>query len=269
MLQGFSTPLSGSGNSSLAPTPPWHYVSDFLTIEFWAAPEAVQSLLPEGFSLTQEQPGRCFIHFTDNQYTSDRLGEHRDPAASQYQESFVVLEARWRDQTVGFVPYIFVDNDNAMMRGLIQGMPKQAGTVRMTRPYGLQSPAAPQLDQPGEYFATLTHRERRIVNAAVTLQEKTAAPLPLPATMLNYRYFPALEKARQHQPLVYDLVRQKRRDIVLSETWVGSATLEFLETPWNELPALQPVRVGRGFRYSRAMTIDDLELVEALAAPAR
>ena len=36
-LKGFNYPLTPKGKSTLNPTPPWYYSSDFLDIEFWAA----------------------------------------------------------------------------------------------------------------------------------------------------------------------------------------------------------------------------------------
>jgi acetoacetate decarboxylase len=263
MLQGFSTPLSPTGASALAPTPPWHYVSDFLTVEFWAHSASVADVLPRGMAPPDGSHTCCYLHFTDNQYTSDALSEHREPAMSQYQECFVTVEAQWGGERVGFVPYIFVDNDNSMMRGLLQGMPKQMASVRMTRAFGLPSPASPRCGEPGEYFATLSHRDRRLATASVRVTQ-SGATLPTPRTVLNYRHFAALEHERRTRPLVHELVRQKRRDIVLSEIWAGPATLALEDSPWHELGALRPVRVGRGFRYTRAMTVDDLEPVAPL-----
>jgi hypothetical protein len=30
------------------PAPPWHYVGDFLVLEYWAEPDAVAAVLPPG-----------------------------------------------------------------------------------------------------------------------------------------------------------------------------------------------------------------------------
>ncbi len=265
MQQGFSIPLSATGRSSLAPTPPWHYVSDFVTVEFWADPAATQALLPPGLTVRAQDPGRCFLHFTDNQYTSDALNEHTDPTVSQYLECFVVVEALWRGREIGFVPYILVDNDNALIRGWAQGMPKQYGVVRMSRPFALDSAAAPKVGPAGTFYASLTHRNRRLIDASVRLEREVAA-LPLPKETLNYRHFPSLEKRDGYRPVIYDLVGQKRKDIRFSPIWEGSAELAIEASPWHEMSDLRPLRVGRGFRYTRAMTVDDLEVLESLQA---
>ena len=47
-VQGYSLPRSPEGRASLVPRPPWHYVGDFLVIEYWADSAAVAAVLPEG-----------------------------------------------------------------------------------------------------------------------------------------------------------------------------------------------------------------------------
>lgn len=62
MPHGYSLPLSPTGTASLVPAPPWHYVGDFLLIEYWADPDAVAAVLPEGLEPFGADPGappRC------------------------------------------------------------------------------------------------------------------------------------------------------------------------------------------------------------------
>ncbi len=47
-LQGYSVPRTSTGRASLVPPPPWHYVGDFLVVDYWADPDAVRAVLPEG-----------------------------------------------------------------------------------------------------------------------------------------------------------------------------------------------------------------------------
>ena len=61
-LQGYSLPRSPEGRASLVPPPPWHYVGDFLVLEYWADPAAVAAVLPAGLEPHPEDPGgppRC------------------------------------------------------------------------------------------------------------------------------------------------------------------------------------------------------------------
>ena len=64
MPRGYSLPLSPEGRSSLVPEPPWHYVGDFLVIEYWAAPDAVEAVLPPGLE-PHPDTGRSAALFID------------------------------------------------------------------------------------------------------------------------------------------------------------------------------------------------------------
>jgi hypothetical protein len=50
MLNGFTVPLTPNGRSALATSPPWHYSSDCIAIEYWADPAAIAALLPPGLT---------------------------------------------------------------------------------------------------------------------------------------------------------------------------------------------------------------------------
>lgn len=264
MLTGFSVPLSPTGGSSLAPTPPWHFVGNFLVVEYWAEPEAVRAVLPPGLE-PGEDPGKCAVFFSDNQYASDGGRELADPAVGQYMEAFVAVSATWEGKPAGACPYIFVDNDNSMMRGQIQGMPKQIGTIRMTRSFAIPSKAAPTAGQGGLFAGTLTHRDRRLIEATIRLEEETTdLPNRMLQRMINMRYFPRLTQGQQNRPAVHELVRQRVRDTAMSPVWRGPATLEFGRSPWSEIGDLAPLRVGYGYRYTFAMTVDDLLSVRDL-----
>ena len=91
-VRGYSIPRTPEGRSSLVPHPPWHYVGDFLVIEYWADPERAVSFLPEGLD-PHPDPGRCAAVFADWQSCSAAGGELLDPSRSQYKECFIVVNA--------------------------------------------------------------------------------------------------------------------------------------------------------------------------------
>ena len=63
---------------------------------------------------------------------------------------------------------------------------------------------------------------------------------------------------------MHELVRAVSRDRSGSEAWEGSATLELHGAEHEEIDALAPVRIGRGYRFTFAYTVDDLETVREL-----
>lgn len=266
MLKGYSLPLSPNGTSNLVPAPPWHYVGSCLVIEYWADPDAVTSFLHPGLE-PADDVGRCAAFFVEWQSCSETGGELLDPVRSQYHEFILLTSAKLDGRLVTSCPFIYVDQDISLVRGLIQGWPKQLGSVYVTRPYSLPSKAAPALGPGGIFAGTLAVKDRRMVDATVTIEKESSTAPKLGATpIINVRYFPRLDVGNHHRPAVYELVRSILEDTALSQVWEGTATLEFHESPHQELQLLRPVKIGKGYIYSMALTIRDLEVVRDLTA---
>jgi acetoacetate decarboxylase len=262
-LHGYSLPLSPEGKASLVPAPPWHYAGDFLVLEYWADPDAVAAVLPPGLEPYADDPGRCAALFVDWQWCTDWGEELDDPYRSQYRECFIVVNALLGDEPVTTCPYIWVDKDVALVRGWIQGFPKKLGTIHLTRSFGVTGRSAPADGPGGRYAATLTSNERRLAWGAVSLErESPAGPTHNDPPIVNVRHFPQLAAGAHDDPAIHELVRARSRDRSVSAIWEGSAELELYPAPNEEHTALAPVRMGKGFRFSFAYTVDDLETVQ-------
>jgi enduracididine biosynthesis enzyme MppR len=265
MLRGYSLPRSPEGRSSLVPAPPWHYVGDFLVLEYWADPEAVAAVLPSGLD-PHPDPGRCAALFVDWQSCSDSGAELDDPVRSQYREFFVVVNALLDGEPVTTCPYIWVDRDFALARGWVQGFPKKLGSIHVTRHFTVASRAAPRLGPGGRFAGTLAAGDRRLAFGAVTLEcETDEGPTHNAPPLVNVRHFPRLEAGRHADPAVHELVRARSRDREISPIWEGSSELELYAAPSEELAELAPVELGKGFRFTFAYTVDDLETVRDYA----
>ena len=253
-LQGYTVPRTPLGQASLVPPPPWHYVGDFLVIEFWADPAAVAAVLPSRLAPFADDPGRCAALFVDWQSCSDSGDELLDPVRGQYKEFFIVANAMLGDEHVTTCPYIWVDRDFALIRGWIQGFPKKLGEVHMTRSFGLDCRAE------GRTFAgTLTANGRLLAEGTVTPDRLgEAGPTHNDPPLVNHRHFPRLAAGRHEEPQVHELVRSRSRDRSVSEIWEGAAELELFHAPGEEHTLLAPVDVGRGYRFTFAYTVDDL-----------
>ena len=261
---GYTVPLSPGGRASLVPFPPWHYVGDFLVLEYWADPDAVRGVLPDGLT-PHPDPGRCAAVFADWQSCSAGGGELVDPSRSQYKEFFIVVNALLRDEEVTTCPYIWVDRDFALARGWIQGFPKKLGSIWITRHYGLGGPADPGIEPGAVFGGTCAAYERRLAEGTVTLERRSDdGPSHNGPPLLNVRHFARLETGRHDEPAVHELVRAKSRDRSISEIWEGAARLELFGAAHEEHTALAPVRMGRGFRFTFGYTVDDLEPVRTL-----
>jgi acetoacetate decarboxylase len=257
MLKGYTTPLSPNGRANLATAPPWHYAGSLLVIEFRAKVEAVRDVLPPGL-VPSADPSRCVAFFADWQACSDSRVELLDPVRANYREFFVLVAARLGDQEVMTCPYIFVDQDVSLMRGLLQGFPKVMGSIHTTRSFNVSSSAAPELGPGGCFAGTVAAKDRRLVEAVIRI-DRPSGEGPALAPIVNLRYFPRVGTAGG--PLAAELVRSSWEDVRTSAVWAGSAEMQFLESPCHELHLLQPVEVGTGYRYDIALTIRAVEAV--------
>jgi hypothetical protein len=261
MLRGYSVPRSPEGRSSLVPAPPWHYVGDFVVLEYWANPAAVEAVLPPGLE-PHPDPGRCAALFVDWQSCSDSCIELDDPIRSQYHEFFVVVNALLDGEPVTTCPYIWVDRDFALARGWVQGFPKKLGSIHMTRHFPLDSKASAALAPGARFAGTLAAGDHRLASGAVTLEREGGnGPTHNDPPLVNVRHFPRLAAGRHEEPAVHELVRARSRDRSISAIWEGTAELELYSAPNEELAALTPVSIGKGFRFTFAYTVDDLETV--------
>ena len=262
MLKGYTVPLTPEGKSSATPSPPWHYSSDCMAIEYWATPAAVAALLPPGLTPDEQSAGRAFAWFLDWQFTGAN-DEHTDPARYQYREFFILVEARLEGRAVNFCPYIFVDNDAAIARGWIQGYPKKMGSIFQTRSFAAASAAAAPLSKGSRFGASISAHGERMATARIQLEEKIEDPATVfsrPTTIR--RYFPSLTAGRQDKPAVDELTLSKMDDLTFADFWGGSAELTIPEVPGEDMNSLAPTKVGRGYRFSMAYSVTDLPILK-------
>lgn len=263
-LNGYTTPRTTNGKASIVPSPPWHYVGTFLVVDYWADPDAVRSILPEGLE-PHPDAGRCAAVFADWQSCSAGGPELIDPSRSQYKEFFVVANALLDGEEVTTCPFIWVDRDFAMARGWIQGFPKKLGEIWITRSFGLGGPADPGHEAGATFGGTASAYGRRVAQMTVTLQRPSeTGPVHNDPPIVNVRHFPRLAAGRHDDPQVHELVRSLSRDRAGTPVWEGDATLELFGAPGEEHDLLKPVKVGKGYRFTFGYTVDDLETVKDL-----
>ncbi len=242
-LQGYTIPRTATGKASLVPPPPWHYVGDFLVVDYWADPDAVRALLPPGLD-PHPDTGRCAAVFADWQSCSDTGDELIDPIRSHYREFFIVVNALLDGEEVTTCPFIWVDQDFALARGWIQGFPKKLGSIWMTRPVTVGR-AGPRLEAGAVFGATLQANDRRLAEARFTITERAETggfvnALP----MLHSRWMPAIDGTGD---ALDELVTMRSRDVELGPVFRGTFELTLHEAPGEELADLAPVEPIAGY----------------------
>lgn len=251
-LQGWTLPQSATGRASILPPPPWHYSGEVIAVDFTTDPARVAELVPPGFAPADD--GSCSFVFCDWSSAADadpRIAD--DPAKGQYKEAYVVLHGTFESKRAGRVPYIWVDSDLSLVRGLIQGFPKKFGEIHMTRPVELGRGGARKVAG-NRFHAHVTSLGRRIVTVGVTLDEarENIYPKGVAAPLVHTRLWPAVDRS---EPAVYELSRGTIADFEVGTVWHGSAELEFGASDFEEIDALAPSRVGDGWVLSMAFSV--------------
>jgi hypothetical protein len=172
-FKSFTAPFTSSGRSAIVPSPPWHYAG-------WLMNVAIRCDTLNSAALVQPALGRLTgngcIHFADWQATTDGY-ELIDPVYAQYRETIVIVEIERPDSKLyNFCPFIWVDQDISLIRGLLQGWPKKLGTTYLTRSLPIEHVAAAPLKAGSRMGATLTVKDRRLIEASLKLTGKVGRP---------------------------------------------------------------------------------------------
>ena len=237
-LRGFLVPRSPEGAASLVPAPPWHYSGDLLTIEYRAAEGSVGRWLPSGVEPAGEDPDAVAVVFADWQSCSADGTELLDPVRAQYKEAFVVVRCRHDGVTYSRCILIWVDKDFALARGWFQGYPKKLGSIWMTRPSVIGS-AGPRLEAGGQIGATLAANDRRLIDAAFTIDGTAdTAGFVNALPMLHSRWMPAIDGAGD---ALDELVVLRSQDVETGPVFTGTFELQLHDAPGEELTSLTPV----------------------------
>ncbi|MBW4077899.1 MAG: acetoacetate decarboxylase [Acidobacteria bacterium] len=251
---GLPFPRTESGAASLLPAPPWHYSGDLLTVEYRTDPRNVRAVLPPDVDLVHddEDPGAVAFIWADWQSCGDDRSELIDPVRSQYKEAFVVVRCRYEGQIYSRCVFIWVDKDFALVRGYLQGYPKKLGAIHQTRPITVGS-AGPRLEPGAVFGMTLAASDRRLANATVTLEATTTSNGFVNGhPMLHHRWFPRIELDGIDS--LSEVVTMSGVNVELGPVYGGTATLELLSSPTEELERLAPQEILGGYFRSVGTT---------------
>ena len=250
------------------PAPPWHYIGDFLVLEYWADPAAVAAVLPPGVEPYADDPGRAAALFVDWQSRSEHGGELLDPARGQYHEFFIVVNAMLDGRQITTCPYIWVDRDFALVRGWVQGFPKKLGSVWMTRTFGLDSPPTRVC---ARARSSAARSQRTTAGSPRGASRSRASPSTGRRTTTRRSSTCATSRgsrpARTNDRPCTSWSRRAAATARSRRSGRARPSSSCLGAPNEEHDALRPVRMGRGFRFTFAYTVDDLGTARDLRLP--
>lgn len=227
-------------------------------MDYRADPDRVRALLAPELDLGPD-PGLAAAAFAEWQVCGDDEEELDDPVRAQFKELFILLQCEFRGEPIACCPYGWVDRPLALVRGLIQGIPKLFGSIWMTRTIDLGR-AGPRREAGGRYAASLAQDDRRLIEARLTLSEPVEdPPVLMTEPLLQTRHFPSWDLAR---PPLRELVSPVSGGREFAGIWRAQPDLRFLDGAFGDLRDLAPVSLGDGYVFSYAETLLGGQLVE-------
>lgn len=237
----FTAPFTASGRSAMVPPPPWHYAGWLMNVAIRCETGQSAALVPPALG---RLTGEGCIHFVDWQATTNG-DELLDPVYAQYRETIVIVEIeRPGGERVNFCPFIWVDQDISLIRGLLQGWPKKLGNTYLTRSLPLEHPAAAPLRAGSRLGASLSVKERRLVEARLTLTGEPGQPYGLLANRtVGTVGWPDLTRPDETPRLTWLMPDIQGK--VSSDWHDAEASLAILPHPVEELSLLGAVSARR------------------------
>jgi acetoacetate decarboxylase len=259
-LAGWSHARSPTGRASLVPPPPWHFSADVVIVDFRCPPDRTAELMPARIDAAGDGSASVVFGAWSSSADNDpRLLE--DPAHGQYNEAYIVISASMDGRKCGRVPYIWVDNELSLLRGLIQGFPKKLGAVAVSRPVAIGH-GGPSRALGETFHGRVSSSGERIIEASVTLERARddTVPSAISTPLVHARWWPSLN---HEAPELDDLTRNRITDFAVANVHQGTATLSFAPARFEELDRLLPIEVTGGWVASIAFTIDGGSVIAA------
>jgi hypothetical protein len=240
-FESFTAPYTRSGRSAIVPAPPWHYAGWLMNVAVRCDTSNSSALLPPALG---RLTGNGCIHFADWQATTDG-SELIDPVYAQYRETIVIVEIERPDGALyNFCPFIWVDQDISLIRGLLQGWPKKQGTTYLTRSLPIEHAAAAPLKAGSRMGASLSVKDRRLIEAAITLTGEVGRPYGFLANKtIGTIGWPDLTQPVQRPKLSWVLPDIQGK--VASAWHDAEATIRVLPHPVEELILLGELKAER------------------------
>jgi enduracididine biosynthesis enzyme MppR len=248
--QGYSLPLSPSGKSSMITPPPWHFAGEVIMVEYRVDPDVAARFLPPELSLGAD-PGAAAAIFAEWQWCSEDGAELTDPQQCQFAEFLILIGCEYEGRPMARCPYAWVDSPVPMVRGWVQGMPKQFGAIHQTR-LKTVGRAGPRFAPPGRFDGALSVHGKRVAEATVTLTGEAEPPPLHTVPLVHTRLFPDWDAS--DQPVV-QLVTSEVTGVEFSEVLTGPADLRLFDALDADFASLAPVEIGAGYVFSYAETL--------------
>ncbi len=239
----WTSPLTPSGRSALVPDGPWYYVFDAIGIHAKGDPSKLKDVVPEEVKARED----LWFYVADIVSFSPNARElnYEAPGLLQYREAAIFVRVDWRGRSYAYCPFMYVDSDVSLVRGLVAGFPKKIAHIEMTKFH--------DLFKHGRYGG-LAYRAGYGLMKLVVEPEREARELPLDGfgNWLLRRYI---------KPLNVDDMVEFVPEVQYGRIIEGRGTVRLGGGINDELDAFEPVEVLKGYLYSVKIGIRELRVL--------
>ncbi|AOL17879.1 acetoacetate decarboxylase [Sulfolobus sp. A20] len=240
----FTAPLSTSGKSSLVPPPPWIYGIENISAHVYFNVNSILDFIPKPLDV---EDGEGWIYIASIISTSERNLDmlYEEPELTQYMEWAIAVKVKFNDNYYTFFPFMWVDKDFALYRGIILGYPKKFAKVEMSR----FNPMLKGYSEPKEGVRIGGYSVRggeKLMKMVIELKDKVnKIPFPF-GPIVQFRRFPSIIEGTD----VFELV-QVVAEAEVKEGWKGDVVkLELNGGINDEVEKFKVEKVLGGYYYN-------------------
>lgn len=253
----WSAPFTKSGKSALVPKGPWVYAMEGIGTYYKVDVSALRDVVPKPLEVVD---GDVFSYIVEVIAWSPNASELavEAPDQLQYREGAFFVKVVHNDKTYLYCPYMWVDNDLSLLRGLIAGWPKKLAKVALTSLH----PLLPPLSRPrkglrlGGYLSragsTLYKMRVELLNDV----ETNRIPLLSDYPFILPRYFAGVAPGLSS---INELVEFEGE--VEAKSWDGSGDIELIGGVNDELHFFKPISDVRGCYFILLLKVKGLRNV--------
>ncbi|MEM4434613.1 MAG: acetoacetate decarboxylase family protein [Sulfolobales archaeon] len=253
----WSGPLTKTRKSALVPRGPWVYGLTGLGVSYKADPSLLTDVVPKPLRVSD---GSVFAYITEIVTWSPNAVELSTEAPDQlyYHEGAFFVRVEYGGKTYTYCPFMWVDSDISLLRGLLVGWPKKLAKVALTKTH----PMISGLDRPrkglklGGYVARAGSTLYRVRVELGDSGEGKYLPLLTEHPFILIRYFAGVSPTLATVNELVELVEE-----IDARTWRGRGEIEVIGGPNDELESLKPISEAVGYYFNMALKLKSVSAV--------
>ena len=242
----WSTPFTRSGRSTLVPKGPWTYAITGLGASYRAEESALSEVVPKPLKVVD---GEVFTYVVEIVTYSPHASELVVEAPDQlyYHEGAFFVKVEYGGRLYAYCPFMWVDSDISLLRGLLVGWPKKLARVALTKLH----PLLPGFERPrrglrlGGYVARAGSALYRVRVSLESDESSSTLPLLTEHPFVLARYFAGVAPGTA---TVNELLEVQAE--VEVKSWRGVGEVVVVGGVNDELESLKPVSDAVGYYFN-------------------